>query len=27
MDSTFLIFAFVMLAILIGGIVVYKKSQ
>jgi len=27
MDSSFLIFAFVMLGILLGGIVVYKKSQ
>jgi len=26
MDSTFLIFAGVMLAIFIGGIIVYKKS-
>jgi hypothetical protein len=26
MDSTFLMFAVVMLAILIGGIIVYKKS-
>jgi len=27
MDTTFLIFAGVMLAILVGGIAVYKKSQ
>jgi len=26
MDSTFLVFAAVMLAIFIGGIIVYKKS-
>jgi len=27
MDTTFIIFAGVMLAILVGGIAVYKKSQ
>ncbi|MBH0187422.1 MAG: hypothetical protein HP493_00825 [Nitrospira sp.] len=27
MDSTFLMFAVIMLGILVGGIVVYKKSQ
>jgi len=27
MDSTFLMFAVVMLVIFIGGIIVYKKSQ